>query len=53
MLNLYHDLGTIIHFWGDKESESLRNIVILDPQWLIDVFRKVITVKPDDEQVSQ
>ncbi|XP_072048610.1 uncharacterized protein [Amphiura filiformis] len=41
MLGLYHDLGTIIWF---EEDKTLRNTVILDPQWLIDVFKAVITV---------
>ncbi|XP_072027842.1 uncharacterized protein [Amphiura filiformis] len=47
MLGLYHDLGTIIWFGEDK---ILRNTVILDPQWLIDVFKAVITVLPDEKQ---
>ena len=56
MLNLYHDLGSIIYFGGDgnkKEENSLRDIVILDPQWLIDVFKCIVTVKPKvNQQVS-
>ncbi|XP_072050002.1 cyclic GMP-binding protein C-like [Amphiura filiformis] len=47
MLGLYHDLGTIIWFEDDK---ILRNTVILDPQWLIDVFKAVITVSPDQDR---
>ncbi|XP_072037361.1 uncharacterized protein [Amphiura filiformis] len=50
MLGLYHDLGTIIWFGEDK---ILKNTVILDPQWLIDVFKAVITVLPDEKQASQ
>ncbi|XP_072036781.1 uncharacterized protein [Amphiura filiformis] len=47
MLGLYHDLGAIIWFGEDK---ILSNTVILDPQWLIDVFKAVITVLPDEKQ---
>ncbi|XP_072051468.1 uncharacterized protein [Amphiura filiformis] len=50
MLGLYHDLGTIIWF---GEDEILKNTVILDPQWLIDVFKAVITVLPNEKQASQ
>ena len=49
LLHFYHDMGVIIYF-GDR-SENLKNLVILDPQWLVDVFRKVITVVDDDDQV--
>ena len=52
MLKFYHELGHIIYFGdGDKKSQ-LRDVVILNPQWLIDAFRKVISVKPPKEQVS-
>ncbi|XP_072021508.1 probable serine/threonine-protein kinase pats1 [Amphiura filiformis] len=49
MLGLYHDLGTIIWFGEDK---ILKNTIILDPQWLIDVFKAVITVLPNEQQAS-
>ena len=54
MLHLYHDIGTIIYFGGDDtmQQKSLKDIVILDPQWLIDIFKRVITVLPDERQVS-
>ena len=56
MLNLYHDLGTILYFGGDgnrEEENSLKDIVILDPQWLIEVFKCIVTVKPKvNQQVS-
>ena len=45
LMNYSHDLRRLIHF-GD--SPELNKLVILDPQWLIDVFKKVITVKPYD-----
>ena len=46
LLNYLHDQRSLIHFTG---SATLEAIVILDPQWLIDVFKKVITVKRYDE----
>ncbi|XP_068687466.1 uncharacterized protein [Montipora foliosa] len=43
LLDYLHDLRSIIHF---DDSPELNKLVILDPQWLIDVFKKVITVQP-------
>ena len=42
LLNFLHDQRVLIHF---TESPELENMVILSPQWLIDVFKKVITFK--------
>ncbi|XP_078376831.1 uncharacterized protein LOC144660144 isoform X2 [Oculina patagonica] len=42
LLNFLHDQRILIHFNGTTELERM---VILDPQWLIDVFKMVITVK--------
>ena len=43
MMNYLHDLRCLIHF---DDPPELNELVVLDPQWLIDVFKKVITVKP-------
>ena len=43
MLNFYHDLGVIVKYGGT---------VVLQAQWLIDLFKKLITVRPFDEAVS-
>ena len=43
MLNFYHDLGVIV-----KHGRT----VVLQAQWLIDLFKQVITVPPFDEAVS-
>ena len=42
MLDFYHDLGVII-WHGDS--------VVLQTQWLIHLFKKLITIRPFDEQV--
>ena len=42
MLNFYHDLGMIVKH---------RSTVILKAQWLIDLFRKLITIPPFDKMV--
>ena len=42
MLNFMHDQKIIIHF---HKTPELNNMVILDPQWLINIFKEVITVK--------
>eukprot|EP00057_Strongylocentrotus_purpuratus_P029615 XP_011684089.1 PREDICTED: probable serine/threonine-protein kinase roco11 [Strongylocentrotus purpuratus] len=45
MLTFYHDLGNVVYYGGIKDQQSLlRDMVILNPQWLIDVFKQVITI---------
>ena len=41
MLDFLHDQKVLIHF----NETQLNNLVILDPQWLIDIFKKVITIR--------
>ena len=43
LLNFLHDQRILIHF---DSSPLLNDMVILDPQWLVDLFTSVITVKP-------
>ena len=43
MLNFYHDLGVIV-----KHGQT----VVLQAQWLIDLFKQLITVRPFGEAVS-
>ena len=43
LLNFLHDQRILIHF---DDTDLLNKLVVLDPQWLVDVFKKVITVKP-------
>ncbi|XP_072031721.1 uncharacterized protein [Amphiura filiformis] len=51
MLHFYHDLGTIIYFGGNGNTNKyLQDMVILDPQWLIDIFKRIITVLPRHQQ---
>ena len=47
LLNFLHDKRILIHF---DDTPELNELVVLDPQWLIDVFKKVITVQPYDPQ---
>ena len=42
MLNLYHDLSVIV-----KHGQT----VVLQAQWLIDLFKQLITVRPFHEMV--
>ena len=42
LLNFLHDQRIVVHFSGSPELERM---VILDPQWLVDVLKKIITVK--------
>ncbi|KAL9963892.1 hypothetical protein ACROYT_G027447 [Oculina patagonica] len=43
LLNFLHDQRVLIHF---DDTPELNRLVVLDPQWLIDVFKEVITVRP-------
>ena len=45
VLDFLHDQRIIIHF---DDTDELNELVVLDPQWLIDVFKAVITVKRFD-----
>ena len=43
LMNYLHDLRGVVHF---DDSPTLSKLVVLDSQWLIDIFKKVITVQP-------
>ena len=47
LLDFLHDQRILIHF---SDTPKLDTLVVLDPQWLIDVFKKVITIKPFDRK---
>ncbi|XP_072042577.1 uncharacterized protein [Amphiura filiformis] len=66
MLKFYHNLGTIIYFGVDESKEEdirdgggennnrdLQNMVILDPQWLIGIFRRIITTLPKLDPINK
>lgn len=44
LLDYYHELGVIVKY---------RDTVVLQAQWLIDVFRQLITIRPFDEMVRK
>ena len=50
MLNFLHDHRILIHF---DDTPQLNKMVILDPQWLIDVFKKVITITPYERKEAK
>ena len=50
LLNFLHDQRILIHF---DDTPELNKVVILDLQWLIDLFRKVITVKRYDPKADE
>lgn len=47
LLNFLHDQRILIHF---DDTPELNKLVVLDSQWLIDVFKSVITVKQYDHE---
>eukprot|EP00057_Strongylocentrotus_purpuratus_P028957 XP_011683431.1 PREDICTED: uncharacterized protein LOC753977 [Strongylocentrotus purpuratus] len=53
MLTFYHDLGYIVYYGDIEDQQSLlRDMVILNPQWLIDVFKQVITILDHAKRIS-
>ena len=48
-LNFLHDQRILVHF---DDSAELNDLVILKPQWLIDIVKEVITVKPFEQEQS-
>lgn len=50
LLNFFQDQRILIHF---DDTLELNKMVILDPQWLISVFKRVITIKPYSNQEEQ
>ena len=47
LLSFLHDWRILFHF---DDTPILNNFVVLDHQWLINVFKMVITIKPYDLQ---
>ncbi|CAH3028510.1 unnamed protein product, partial [Porites evermanni] len=50
LIDYLHDLRSLIHF---DDNADLNKLVVLDPQWLVDVFKRVITVKPYDRKEKE
>ena len=50
LMKFLHDQRIIIHF---DDTPNLNKLVVLDIQWLIDVFKKVITIEPYDGKGKQ
>ena len=53
MLQFYHDLGVLIYNPEPGALDAaLQNMIILRPQWLVDVFKKIMLVNQADIEVS-
>ena len=50
LMNYLHDIRSLIHY---DDTVQLNQLVVLDPQWLVDVFKKVITVKAYDPEEKE
>ncbi|XP_068743817.1 uncharacterized protein [Montipora capricornis] len=50
LLDFLHDQRILMHF---DDTPELSKLVVLDPQWLIDVFKKVITVERYNHQEKE
>ena len=53
MLEFYHDLGVILYYGGSGSLDSLlRNTIILKPEWLVEMFKRIVTAKPANDKVN-
>ena len=50
LMNYLHSIRSLIHY---EDTVQLNKLVVLDPQWLVDVFKKVITVNPYDPKEKE
>jgi len=52
MLQFYHDLGVLIYYGGSGTVDNLlRNTVILKPEWLIEMFSRILMAKQTKDKV--
>jgi hypothetical protein len=52
MVNFYHDLGLLIHYGSSGTIDNvLRNTVVLQPHWLVNMFRAIVMARPKSEKV--
>lgn len=53
VLEFYHDLGVIVYYGGAGRLDvTLGKMLILQPQWLIDMFTRIITTQDFEHSVS-
>ncbi|CAG5127518.1 unnamed protein product, partial [Candidula unifasciata] len=51
LLHFYHDLGMIIYYGNHVTSDFLlSNLVVLNPQWLVNMFKQVTAHVPPKER---
>jgi hypothetical protein len=41
VVHFLHDVGTLVHF--DDPFGGLQDLVVIDPQWLADVMKSIIS----------
>ena len=53
MLHFYHDLGMVIYRTEPGALDAaLQSMVILRPQWLVDVFKRITLANLEDAEVG-
>ena len=53
MVNFYHDLGVLIYYGSAGTIDNvLRNTVVLQPHWLVAMFRSVVLARPKNDKVG-
>ncbi|XP_033106412.1 uncharacterized protein LOC117108502, partial [Anneissia japonica] len=52
VLNFFQDIGEVVYFGREEDPDGklLKENIILDPQWLVDLFRTIITHINCEEQ---
>ena len=53
VLEFYHDLGVLIYYGGSGTLDrTLRNTVIVNPQWLVDMIQRLVTQQPHQSSAA-
>ncbi|CAL1533072.1 unnamed protein product [Lymnaea stagnalis] len=53
LLNFYHDLGMLIYYGSHRTTDPiLCNTVVLNPQWLVNMFKQVTAGRPQKNELT-
>ena len=50
LVHFLHNRGTIVYHEHEYDDEKFIGLVILDPQWLIKMFCKIVNVNPQEKE---
>ena len=50
-LEVLHNLGYLLYYFQFKGKSNFKNFIILKPQWLVDVFKSIVTVNQEKAEL--